>query len=120
MKFYKYRALDPNDESSRSRLARIVRERTVWCARPDTLNDPQEFAWSCDFTPSWLTLGILAKLLQATKGHSEEEALRRAQSVLQRGALESLAGPIIDEMIAKTRNEIGIACFGSAPDNPVL
>jgi hypothetical protein len=30
----------------------VLRTRALWCARPDTLNDPEEFAWTCDYTPS--------------------------------------------------------------------
>ena len=31
----------------------------VWCARPDTLNDPQEFVWQCDYTPTPATVALL-------------------------------------------------------------
>lgn len=120
MRIYKYRAVDPTDDASWSRLARIVRERRIWCARPTTLNDPHEFAWTCDFTPTSQTLGVLAGLLQRAKGHTPSEALRRAQVVLTDGSLESIGRPVIDQMIGKMRDEIGVACFGSSPDNPAL
>lgn len=120
MRIYEYRTADPTDDASWSRLARIIRERRIWCARPTTLNDPHEFAWTCDFTPTPQTLGVLAGLLQRTKGHTPSEALRRAQVVLTSGAFGSIGRPVIDEMIGKMRDEIGVACFGSSPDNPAL
>lgn len=120
MKIYKYRSVNPRDVAGCSRLAQIVNHKLVWCARPDTLNDPDEFAWTCDFTQSPKTLDVVAGLLQKTKGHCPSEALRRAKVVLERGAFEPLGKPVIEEMIKKMRDEIGVACFGSTPDNPLL
>ncbi len=120
MKIYKYREVDSSDGVSLSRLSRIVRDGFVWCARPDALNDPGEFAWTCDFTPSPTTLDVLGTLLQKANHHPAPEARRRAQIVLDRGVLESLGRPVIADMIGQIRDEVGIASFGSTSDNPIM
>ena len=120
MKIYKYRALRLGDDLSLERLKRVVSHRLVWCARPDTLNDLEEFAWTCDFSESPNTVELLAHLLVETKGRSRPEALRRALEVIRNGNLETLGAPVIDEMIRRTREGIGVACFGIAPDNRTL
>src|SRR5678815_5056829 len=99
MKIYKYREI-ANHEAL-ERFERIVRHGVLWCARPDTLNDPHEFAWTCDFTQTPRTLAVLAGLLQRTKGDPPAEALRKANVVLASGTLESFARPVIKEMIGK-------------------
>ena len=120
MKIYKYREVDASDDRSVARLTRIVRDGFIWCARPDTLNDPEEFAWAPDFTPSPNTLDVLEVLLQKANRQPAPDARRRAQTVLERGVLESLGRPVIADMIRKMRGEVGVACFGSTGDNPVL
>ena len=40
----------------------MLHRRTFWCARPDTLNDPEEFAWTCDFSESPDTADLLTNL----------------------------------------------------------
>lgn len=120
MKIYKYREVDSSDDRSLSRLTRIVRDGFIWCAQPGALNDPEEFAWAPDFTPSPNTLDVLEALLQKTNRLPAPETRRRAQTVLDRGVLEALGRPVIADLIRKTRDEIGVACFGSTPDNPAL
>ncbi len=120
MKIYKYREVDSSDDAGLSRLSRIVRDGLIWCARPDALNDPKEFAWSCDFTPSPHTLDVLGGLLQKTNHHPAPDARRKAQAVLDRGVLESLGRPVIASITAQIWDEIGVACFGSTSDSQVL
>jgi hypothetical protein len=120
MKIYKYREVDSSDDHSLSRLSRIVRDGFIWCGRPGTLNDPEEFAWAPDFTPSPHTLDVLEVLLQKANRDPAPDARRRAQAVLERGVLESLGRPVIADLIRTMRDEVGVACFGSTGDNPVL
>jgi hypothetical protein len=120
MKIYKYRALAPGDELALERLERILRHRLSWCARPDTLNDPAEFAWTCDFNETRNTANLVAELLQEAKGRSAFIARQIAIEVIRRGRLGELGAPVIDDMIQRQRDEVGIACFGTTPDNPTL
>jgi hypothetical protein len=101
-------------------LERIVRRRLFWCARADTLNDPEEFAWTCDFTESPRTVRIVADLLKQLKGRPEAIALQIAREVVSSGKLGEFGQQIINDTIRRCREEIGIACFGDAPNNPTL
>lgn len=120
MKIYKYRELPPGNAVALARLERIVSRRLFWCARPDTLNDPEEFAWICEFTESARTVRIVAELLEQVKGRPHALAMQIARDVVSAGKLAQFGGPIVDDTIRKCRDEIGIACFGDAPDNSIL
>jgi hypothetical protein len=120
MKIYKYREIDASDDVSLARFARVVRDGFVWCARPDTLNDPKEFAWTCDFRPSPDTLDVLEALLQKANRRPGPEARQRAQAVLDRGVLEAVGRPMMADIVAKLHDEVGVACFGSTADNGAL
>lgn len=120
MKLYKYRDFSNPSEVDFQRLETILRRKVFWCARPDTLNDPEEFAWKCDYTATADTAGLLAALLVRTKGRTQAQALERSAAAIGSGQLESLVKPIFSDMIRKCRNEIGLVCFGTSPDNSVL
>ncbi len=120
VKIYKYREVDTDDEIGLARLTRIIRDGFIWCAHPDALNDPQELAWSCDFTPSPDTLDILVALLQKGNRQPAPEARQRAQAVLERGVLATLGRPVIADLLGRIREEVGVACFGSTSDNAAL
>ena len=120
MKIYKYRDFsNPNDDDFR-RLEALVHRHLVWCARPDTLNDPQEFDWECDYTTSPATLELLTGVLVKARGRTQSDARSIAEDAIQRGLLESIARPVVVDMIKQCRNEIGLACFGTAPNNEIL
>jgi hypothetical protein len=40
-----------------------VHRQLIWCARPDALNDPQEFVWACNYTATPETLDLLTEVL---------------------------------------------------------
>lgn len=120
MKIYKYRELSQPNEQGFGRLERIIKNRVFWCARPDTLNDPDEFAWKCDFTASSDTADVLTELLVQVNGRTREQARPLVLSTIDEGRLRVLAEPVIENMIRQCRDEIGIACFGMSPNNETL
>jgi len=120
MKIYKYRDLSNPGDDDFKRLGAAVCRHLVWCARPDTLNDPQEFVWSCDYTPTDATLDLLTEVLIKARRRMREDGKVIAAIALQSGGLESVAAPVIAGMIEQRRREIGLACFGTTPDNSVL
>jgi hypothetical protein len=120
LKIYKYRALSAGDERGIGRVARIVRNRAVWCAAPESLNDCKEFSWACDFTASPHTSDLLADLLVRLKGWQVELARQASRDAIGQNRLRTVAEPVIDEMIRKSRDEIGVASFGSSADNLAL
>jgi hypothetical protein len=120
MKIYKYRDFTNPTDSDFSRLEALIDRRLIWCARPDTLNDPEEFVWSCDYTSTPSTLGLLTKVLIRARGRTHADASAIAESAIKSGLLESVTRPVVREMIDQCRRQIGLACFGSTPDNQIL
>jgi hypothetical protein len=120
MKIYKYRDFsNPNDDQFH-RLEDSVHRRLIWCARPDTLNDPEEFVWTCDYTPTPATVDLLTAVLVRVRGRSPADAQTMAETAIKSGRLESVAKPAITGIIEQCRAQVGLACFGSAPDNETL
>lgn len=120
MKIYKYRDFSQPDEVVYARLEGSLRHREFWCARPDTLNDPNEFSWKCDFSVSPSTVRLLTELLVQEKGHPTEEAHSRAVGSINAGRIEILTEPFIAGMIQQCREEIGLVCFGTSEANETL
>ena len=120
MKLYKYRDFSRPSDTDFERLTGLLRRQSFWCARPNTLNDPDEFVWTCDCTPTVDTSNLLAELLVQRKGRTPREALRRASDAVKTGRLQTLAEPVMAEMIEKCRDEVGVVCFGTASNNHIL
>lgn len=120
MKIYKYRDFSNPSEGDFVRLEDLVHRHRVWCARADTLNDPEEFIWQCDYTATQATLDLLTAVLVKARRRAPVEARTKAAISIADGRLETIARPVLVDMVQQCRNEIGIACFGTAPDNEVL
>lgn len=102
------------------RLETLLRGQTFWCARPDTLDDQEEFAWQCEYDPTQDTVQLLVEALVQVVGGIEEQARERVMEAVASGRLELLAKPIIARIIQQCRNEIGLVCFGTSPSNSIL
>jgi hypothetical protein len=120
MNIYKYRDFSRPSEDDYNRLKVLIHRRLIWCARPDTLNDPQEFVWTCDYDPTSDTLELLTELMVRARGRTYADAQAIAEVAINAARLESVVKPVIQEMIDKCRNEVGLACFGTSPHNDIL
>jgi hypothetical protein len=120
MYLYKYRELEDNDGESFKRLQSILQRQAFWCARPDTLNDDQEFSWHCDYIHTDETLEFLAKLMNEELSWPYERAQEQLKSLLASSSLERLAAPVVASLIEQCRSEIGLLCFGTSPNNSTL
>jgi hypothetical protein len=120
MKIYKYRDFSNPTENEFNRLGDLIHGCLVWCARPDTLNDPEEFKWTCDYTPTSATLGLLTDVLIRARGRTRDIASKTAAIAINCGRLEIVTKPVVCDMMEQCRNEIGLTCFGTAPDNEIL
>lgn len=120
MKIYKFRDFSLVNEEQFRRLAETLRENVFWCARPSELNDPEEFNWVCDYQPTEFTIPLLSELLMKFKGQNQADAQMRAFLSVSAGRLEPIASQVFQGLIEQCRNEIGLACFGSSPDNEVM
>lgn len=120
MKLYKYRDLSDSAEVSYDRLAAMLTNQNFWAARPDSLNDPEEFFWNCDYSPSPDTAGLLAKVLIANRRLSHHDASVAAAQAVDSGRVAFHAEPVIRTMVHRCRSEVGLICFGGRADNECL
>ncbi len=120
MRLHKYRELKDGDGEALKRLHSILQTKAFWCARPDTLNDDQEFSWRCDYQPTARTIGLLAGLLSQERNWPIAEAWKQLESLIDDGSLERLAAPVVASLIQQCRSEVGLLCFGTSPSNPTL
>lgn len=120
MKLYKYRDFTNPQDLDFQRLTRSVQRCSFWCARPDTLNDPNEFIWTCDYGPTHRTVDLLTELLTRFDGRSRALAGMQARCAISGERLEAIARPAVTSMIQQCRADVGLACFGDSCDNGVL
>jgi hypothetical protein len=120
MKLYKYRDFSNPSDPDFERLGTMLHQKAFWCARPDTLNDPMEFFWTCDYSLTAETIDWVTELLIQARGRTREQARDHATLAVEAGHLETLVQPIIAGMIQQCRNEFGLVCFGTSPDNDIL
>ena len=120
MKLYKYREISTSDDVSFERLSSILLGQSFWCATPASLNDPEEFIWECDYTPTPSTVSLLADLLIKYNGRDSATALEIASTSVNSDRLRELAPTIVRDIIEKCRNEIGVSCFGTSASNPIM
>lgn len=120
MKLYKYRAIAATDDTSFQRLSDILCKNQFWCAAPSSLNDPDEFIWQCDYNPTEMTVSLLAELLVTYRKKDPAVAHMMACASIGNRRLQTIARPFIDQIIDECRSQIGLACFGTSSDNPIM
>lgn len=103
-----------------ARVEQILQQQAFWAARPDTLNDPEEFRWSCDYAPTQRTVALLANVLHRIRGLTAVEALQAAHTAIEGHGLAAIAEPILSLLQQRCRDEVGLVCFGTSDCNPVL
>lgn len=119
MRLYKYRDLSHIDAETMKRIRDPLRG-LFWSARLDTLNDPEEFRWSCEYDATHETPRLLAKILTARRGMPPLIARWVANNAVSHSRLQFHAEPVIETVVAKLRSEAGLVCFGKSAANNVL
>ena len=110
MKIYKFK--DLSDENKHSHFYQIVLKKAVWCAKPSSLNDEDEFKFKLNYEPSPRTADLLSQVVAKYRITDILPMRLSAHLVLQNGMLEEITAPIIKEyVIGKSRDTIGIASF---------
>jgi len=120
VKLCKYRDFSDPSDIDFERLTYILTYQAFWSARPDTLNDPDEFVWGCDCTPTHATAPLLAQVLQGARGLTTTEAREIAEYAVANNRVEALTEPVIRSLVSRCRDGIGLICFGSTTDNACL
>jgi hypothetical protein len=109
MKIYKFK--DLTNEKKHSHFYQIVLQNAVWCAKPRSLNDEDEFKLKLDYHPSPRTSDLLTQVVARYRTTNFLPPHLSVSLVLQNKRLEAIAAPIIKEVIDKSRDTIGIASF---------
>ena len=118
MKIYKYK--DLTDEKNLPHFYQIVLQRAIWCARPESLNDEEEFRFKLDYEPSSRTRDLLTNAVSIYRTTNLFPAGLSVSFVLQNKRLKNLAEPIINNIINNARAEIGVACFSAIKNDDYL
>jgi len=111
MKIYKFK--DLTDKTKHSHFFQIILQNAVWCAKSESLNDEDEFKFELDYAPSPRTSILLTEVIKKYRTTNFLPPNLSSSLVLQNKKLEIIAAPIIEELIKKCRNTIGIACFST-------
>ncbi len=106
MKIYKFK--DLTDEKKHFEFYQIVLQSIFWCAKPDSLNDENEFKFELGDSLSANIANLLSQVVRKCRGTNSPTSY-----VLKDKELKKIAVPIIDNLINDCRNEIGVACFSS-------
>lgn len=118
MKIYKYR--DLRRQVDRQHFVQIVLEKSVWCARPDSLNDGEEFRFHLDYRPSEDTAGLLTEVLSRYGTDNHLPPALSAAMALQNGRLAEIAVPIIEGIVQQCRATLGIVSFSLSKEDDHL
>jgi hypothetical protein len=109
MKIYKFK--DLTDEKNHHHFYQIVLKNAVWCAKPESLNDEDEFRFNLDYDPSPRTPNLLTEVVKKYRTTNFLPPDLSVAMVLQNKRLKAMAAPIIKDVIDKSRSTIGIASF---------
>lgn len=109
MKIYKFK--DLNDEQKHSHFLQIVMENSIWCAKPDSLNDEDEFEFKLDYAPSASTAQLLSNIIVKYGTTNNLPPHVSASLALNNERLEDNAKQSIEDIITKCRTTIGVTSF---------
>jgi len=118
MKIYKFK--DLSDQSTYPHVLQIVLNNSIWCAKPDSLNDDEEFKFKLDYGPSANTLSLLSEIIVQHRTTNFLPPNTSASMVIENSRLKSIAAPIIEDLIEKCRNSIGITSFSMNKNDDCL
>jgi hypothetical protein len=118
MKIYKFK--DLSDENIHAHFLQIVLQNTIWCAKPDSLNDDEEFKFKLDYRPTPNTLDLFSRVIAQYRTTNFYHPYISVSLAIQNNRLQDIAGPIIDDLILDCRNTIGIISFSTIKNDSRL
>jgi hypothetical protein len=111
MRIYKFK--DLSDERTRSHFLQIVLNNSIWCARPDSLNDKDEFRFTLDYQPSLRTYQLLSQFVAQYRTTSFLPPDVSTSRALENDWLRVIVPPIIDDIVKECRRSIGVTSFST-------
>ena len=118
MKLYKFK--DLTDEQKHSHFLQIVLNNSIWCARPDSLNDEDEFKFELDYVPSPNTENLLVQAVTKYRTTNYMPPNLSVALALENNTLINIATPIIKYLVNDCRDTIGITSFSVKKDDARL
>jgi len=118
MRIYKFK--DLSDETKHSHFYQIVLQKAIWCAKPDSLNDEEEFKFKLNYEPSSHTADLLSQVVAKYGTTNFLPSHLSVSLVLQNKRLQTIAAPIIEKVIYNSRNSIGIVSFSATKNDDHL
>ncbi len=118
MKLYKFK--DLTDEQKHSHFLQIVLNNSIWCAKPDSLNDNDEFKFELDYVPSPNTENLLVQAVTKFRTTNYMPPNQSVALALENNTLINIAKPIIENLVNDCRNTIGITSFSVKKDDARL
>lgn len=118
VKLYKFK--DLTDEQKHSHFLQIVLNNSIWCARPNSLNDEDEFKFELDYVPSPNTESLLVQAVTKYRTTNYMPPNLSVALALQNNSLINIATPIIKNMVNDCRDTIGITSFSAKKDDARL
>lgn len=109
LKIYKFK--DLSNEEKLPHFYQIVLQNTIWCTKPESLNDEDEFKFKLDYKPSSSTSDLLSQVITKYRTTNYFPPQLSASLTLKHKRLEGIVVPIIDDVISKCRNTIGLTSF---------
>ncbi|MFH0958202.1 MAG: hypothetical protein V1897_05805, partial [Pseudomonadota bacterium] len=86
MKIYKFK--DLTDEKKHSHFYQIILQNVIWGAKPDSLNDEDEFKFKLNYEPSSHTADLLSQVVARYRTANYMPPHLSASLVLQQKRLE--------------------------------
>ncbi|MDK9719140.1 MAG: DUF2971 domain-containing protein [Trichlorobacter sp.] len=120
MKIYKYKDLSDLRAGELDHFYQIVLQCAIWCAKPESLNDKNEFNFKLDYVPSPVTHSLLLRVMTIYGSNLMFPPAQSVSLALQNNRLEAVATPIINEIVNNCRNDIGVSCFSELINNDLL
>lgn len=111
MKIYKFK--DLTEEKKHPHFYQIVLQNAIWCAKPESLNDEDEFRFKLNYDPSPRTADLLTEVVKKYRTTNFLSPSLPVSLALQNKRVEAIAAPIIKDVIDKSRRTIGIASFSA-------
>lgn len=118
MKIYKFKNL--TDENKHPHFYQIVLQNTIWCAKPDSLNDEEEFKFKLNYEPSSHTDDLLTQVVAKYRTTNYLPPDVSVTSVMKNKRLQIIATPILDDVINDLRNTMGIVSFSATKNDDHL
>jgi len=94
MKIYKFK--DLTDVMKHFHFYQIVLKNSIWCARPDSFNDENEFNIKLDYNPSSFTAKLLSQVITKYGTTNYFPPNLSVPVVLKHKRLKKIVTPIIN------------------------